>query len=251
MSKKLEEKVAVITGGNSGIGMAVAKLFKAEGARLGLFGRNEETMRNVIQELGGHDVGFAGDVTSAKDLDAFFGEVKSKYGKIDILYVNAGISKVGPIAEMTPSLYNEMFDINVKGAFNSVQRALPMMRNGSTITFTTSNAVHIGHPNLSVYSATKAALGSFTKSFAAELLSLGIRVNSVSPGPIDTTLVTKGMDAKARAAFVQETAKSIPMKRMGRADEIAKAVLFLASDDSSFMTGEEIIVDGGGVILRA
>lgn len=250
MSGKLVGKVAVITGGNSGIGLEVAKLFSSEGAEVALFGRDAATMDKAIKELDGSGLGYTGDVTSFEDQLHFVEKVRERYGRIDILFVNAGISKSIPVSDVTPEAFDEMFNINVKGAFYSVQLALPLMAKGSTITMTTSNVIHIGYPNLSLYSATKAAMSSLTKSFAAEFIERGIRVNSVSPGPIETPLLTKSMDIKTQQAVFSHIAGAIPMKRMGRPDEIAKAVLFLASDDSSFMTGEELIVDGGGHSLR-
>ncbi len=246
MAKKLEGKIAVITGGNSGIGLETARLFKAEGARLAIFGRNQKELDKVIQKLGGEDLGFEGDVTYMEDLDLFFQKVKEVYGRVDILFVNAGISKSAGIAEVSELIYDEMFAINVKGVFYTVQKALPLLQNGSAITITTSNVIHVGYPNLSVYTATKSAIRGFARSFAAELLERGIRVNTVSPGPIETTLLTKNMDVKTHNAVMQNIAAQIPMKRMGRTEEIAKAVLFLSSDDSSFMTGTEVVIDGGG-----
>jgi Dehydrogenases with different specificities (related to short-chain alcohol dehydrogenases) len=242
---KLNGKVAAITGGNGGIGLATAKLFKAEGARLALFGRDTAQMNSAIAELGGKDLGFAGDVTSLSELDSFFQSVKEKYGVIDTLFVNAGISKSASIETASEQFYNDLFDINVKGAFFTIQKALPLMAENSSIVVTTSNSLHNGYKDLSIYSATKGALKSMVHSLAAELLAKKIRINAVCPGPIATTLLTKNMDAKTHDMIMSAIAEQIPMKRMGEADEIAKAVLFLASTDSSFMTGEEIVVDGG------
>lgn len=242
---KLNGKVGVITGGNGGIGLATAKLFKTEGAHLALFGREIGSMDLAIAELGGQDLGCTGDVSSTSDLDLFFKDVKRKYGKIDILFANAGISKSASIETSTEKFYDDLFSVNVKGAFFTVQKALPLLSENSSIVVTTSNSLHNGYKDLSLYSATKGALKSMVHSLAAELLDRKIRINCISPGPIATTLLTKNLDSRTHDLIMSTIAKQIPMKRIGEADEIAKAVLFLASTDSSFMTGEEIVVDGG------
>jgi NAD(P)-dependent dehydrogenase (short-subunit alcohol dehydrogenase family) len=242
---KLNSKIAAITGGNGGIGLATAKLFQAEGAKLALFGRDESAMTAAITELGGKDLGVAGDVSSLPDLEKFFAKVKERYGKIDTLFVNAGISKSVSVESATESFFDDLFNINVKGAFFTIQKALPLMAENSSIVVTTSNSLHNGYKDLSIYSGTKGALKSMVQSLAAELLAKKIRINAVCPGPIATTLLTKNMDQKTHDMIMSAIAEQIPMKRMGEAQEIAKAVLFLASSDSSFMTGEEIVVDGG------
>ena len=245
-SNKLAGKVAVITGGNSGIGLATAKLFKSEGAKIAFIGRDQKTITDTIESLGGNDFGFKGDVTSQVELTEFFRQVKSRFGKIDVLFANAGISKTALIAETSQEFYDEMFAINVRGIFFTVQKALPLLQRGSSIVITTSVVNQMGFVNSSVYSATKAATRSFVRCFAAELLDQGIRVNAVSPGPIDTPIMAKGgADPKTLATTIEHVKNMIPMKRTGTADEVAKAVLFMASDDSSFTTGEELMVDGG------
>lgn len=242
---KLKNKTAVITGGNGGIGFATAKLFKSEGAKLALFGRDPVQMNAAVQELGADVMGKTGDVSSVKDLESFFDEVKRTHGKIDTLFVNAGISKSAKIEDVTEAFFAELFDVNVKGAFYTIQKALPLMSEGGSIVVTASNSLHNGYQDLSTYSATKGALKSMVHALAAELLPRKIRINAVSPGPIATKLLTKDLDQKTHDMVMATIAEQIPMKRMGEACEIAKAVLFLSSDDSSFMTGEEIIVDGG------
>ncbi len=246
MKMKLEGKIAVITGGNSGIGLETAKLLKSEGARLALFGQDQTSMEKTIRELGGSDLGFVGDVSSIQDLTLFVEKIKEQYGKIDILFINAGISKSAAINEVSESFYDKIFNTNVKGAFFSIQKALPLMGEGSSIVVTTSNVIHVGYTQLSTYSASKGALGALVRSAAAELIGHGIRINAVSPGPIETSLLTKNLDKETHIAVMKQIAEHIPMKRMGKASEVAKAVLFLASDDSTFMTGEELVIDGGG-----
>ncbi|AKT41180.1 SDR family oxidoreductase [Chondromyces crocatus] len=242
---KLTGKVAAITGGNRGIGLATAQLFRAEGARVAIFGRDEATPEHAAL-LGADALGFAGDVTSIHDVKAFFQAVEQRFGHLDVLFVNAGVSKSAPIADVTEDFFDELFDINVKGAFFTVQQALPLLGSPASIVINTSMVNQVGYPALSVYSATKAALRALVRSFAAELVERGIRVNAVSPGPIATTLLTRDIpDAATRDAILTGIASAIPMKRMGTPAEIARAVLYLASDDASFTTAEELVVDGG------
>jgi NAD(P)-dependent dehydrogenase (short-subunit alcohol dehydrogenase family) len=245
-SKKLTGKVAVVTGGNSGIGLASAQLLHAEGAKVAIMGRDRKTIDSALKTIGEDSLGFAGDVSSIKDLEAFMSEVKSKFGKIDTLFVNAGIAKSSPISDASEAFYDEMFGINVKGAFFTVQKALPLLKDGGTIVMCTSIVSHYGMANSSVYAGTKAALRSFVQCLAAELLPRGIRVNCVSPGPIETPILARsGVDANTLSSIKEYLTQTIPMKRMGKPEEVAKAVLYLASDESSFTTGSEIMVDGG------
>jgi len=244
--KRFEGKIAVITGGNSGIGLGTAKMFVQEGAKVAFIGRDQKTIDSTLEILGSGHLGYKGDVTSQTDLEGFFQAIKEKYGKIDTLFVNAGISKTASIANTSEAFYDEMFNINIKGAFFTVQHALPLMSKGTSIVLTSSIMAHTGMPDSSVYSASKAALRSFTRSFASELLPQGIRVNAVGPGPITTPIMVRNAeDPVAMAAMMEHVTGVIPMRRMGTPEEVAKAVLFLASDDSSFTTGIEIAVDGG------
>ncbi len=221
--RKLEGKIAVITGGNSGIGRATAQLFNQEGARIALIGRDQTSIDETLAELSGENVGFKGDVTSAKDLNGFFDQVRSRFGKIDILFINAGIAEQSMIADTSPEFYDRHFNINVRGAFFAVP----------------------------VYSATKAALRSMVQCWAAELLPEGIRVNSVSPGPTATSIINRNVaDEKAFEPILEFMKAMVPMKRMGEPLEVAKAVLFMASEDSSFTTGAELMVDGGMTQVR-
>lgn len=249
--RKLEGKIAVITGGNSGIGRATAQLFNQEGARIALIGRDQKSVDETLAELSGENLGFKGDVTSEKDLNGFFDQVRSRFGKIDILFINAGIAEQSMIADTSPEFYDRHFNINVRGAFFAVQKALPLLQKGSSIVVTTSVVSHFGGAGSSVYSATKAALRSMVQCWAAELLPEGIRVNSVSPGPTATSIINRNVaDEKAFEPILEFMKNMVPMKRMGEPLEVAKAVLFMASEDSSFTTGAELMVDGGMTQVR-
>ena len=244
-------KVAVITGGNSGIGLATVKLFHQEGARIAFSGRDQRSIDETLRTIPGDHLGFRGDVTSQEDLTRFFEAIGAKFGRIDTLFVNAGISKTSAIETTTEALYDEMFDINVRGAFFTVQKALPLLKDGGSIVVCTSIVSHLGAAHSSIYSATKAALRSFVQCFAAELLPRGIRVNSVSPGPTETPIIGRsGLDEKTVAAVKSHLIQVIPMKRMGKPEEVGRAVLFLASEDASFTTGAELMVDGGWTQMR-
>lgn len=244
-------KVVVVTGGNSGIGRASVKAFSEEGAKVAFLGRDQKSIAETLTELEGMHLGFAGDVTSAGDLENFFAAVQSKFGQIDVLFVNAGISKTSTIGDTTEDFFDETFDINVKGSFFSVKKALPLMKDGGSIVFTTSIVSHLGAAQGSVYSASKAALRSLVQCFAAELLPRKIRVNSVSPGPIETPIIERSGLGSVRAAQVKDHLKTlIPMGRLGHGDEVAKAVLFMASEEASFTTGSELMVDGGWTEIR-
>lgn len=239
MNGKLHGKVAVITGGNSGIGLASAQLFAREGASVVVFGREE----NVLH----HDglIGVRGDVTSETDLQRLFETVRARFGRIDVLFANAGLSKSAALGDVTRDFFDQLFDVNVKGTFFTVQHALPLLARGASVIVTTSNTNSVGYPNLSVYGGTKAATRAFVRSWAAELVGRDVRVNALSPGPIATSLLTKEVDTVTREAMFAGISSIIPMKRMGLAEEVARSALFLASNDSSFMTAAELVVDGG------
>lgn len=245
--RRLEGKVAVVTGGNSGIGLAAAKRLQEEGARVAISGRNAKTLGEAVKAIGNGIVGIQSDVASSADLDKLYATVSQKLGKIDVLFVNAGIYKFMPLATTSEGLYDELFGINAKGAYFTIQKALPFLNDGASIILNASVANKKGMVNGTVYAATKAALRSFTRSIAAELVSRGIRVNAVSPGPIHTPegFERSGLSKEALEEFAKNIVNLVPMKRMGEPSEIAGVVAFLASADASYITGADIPVDGG------
>src|SRR5207247_10748684 len=244
--KRLEGKVAVVTGGNSGIGLATAQRVQEEGARVAILGRSRKTLDEAVKTIGNGVVAVQGDVAKLADLDKLYAEVSQKLGKIDVLFVNAGVAKFVPFAETSESVYDEQFDINIKGAYFTIQKALPFLNDGASIILNTSVVDSKGYAGTSAYSATKAALRSLARTAAAELVGRGIRVNTVAPGPIVTPIVEKsGLSKKAIDEFAKETVAKVPMKRFGQPEEVAATVAFLASQDASYITGVEINVDGG------
>ena len=243
---KLAGKVAVITGGNSGIGLATAKEFSEQGARVVITGRDQRTLDAAAREIGGDVLAVRSDASSLAEIDELFAAVQEKFGQIDVLFVNAGVGKFAPVEAVTEELFDQIMDINFKGAYFTIQKALPLLNDNASIILNTSINAHIGMPNTSVYAASKAALITLARTLSAELVGRGIRVNAISPGPVTTPIFGRlGLPPEE----LEETAKNIqaqvPMKRFGRPEEIAKTVLFLASADSSFLLGTEIIADGG------
>ncbi len=243
---KLKGKVAVITGGNSGIGLATAKEFAAQGARLVVSGRDQKTLDEAAKELGSEVLVVRADVAKLADIDKLFAAVKVKFGRIDVLFVNAGIGKFAPLEAVTEELYDAIVDINLKGAYFTIQKALPLLADGASIVLNTSINAHIGMPNSSVYAASKAGLLSLARTLSAELVGRNIRVNAISPGPVTTPIFGRlGLAPEVLEQTRQAILSQIPMKRFGQPEEIAKAALFLASSDSSFLLGTEIVADGG------
>lgn len=239
-------KVAVITGGNSGIGLATAKELIASGAKVVIAGRDQKTLDEAVQTLGENALGIKTDVTSANDLKSLFERANERFGKVDVLFVNAGIAKFAPLEESDEALFDEIVNINFKGSYFTVKYSLPFLNDGASIIFTTTVAAKVGMAGASIYAASKSAIHSLVRIFAAELVGRGIRVNSVSPGPIETPIFDRlGMPADAKADAKAGMAAGVPMKRLGTAAEVAHAVAFLASAESSYITGVDLDVDGG------
>src|SRR6202166_4093249 len=234
----LEGKVAVITGGNSGIGLATAKRFVAEGAYVFITGRRQAELNEAAAKFGSNVTAVQGDVSILEDLDRLYREVKSKKGKIDIVFANAGIVETVETPAATPEHFDRTFNTDARGAYFTVQRALPLLNDGASIILNGSGAWQKGIPIYGTYSATKAALRSYVRTWTAEFASRGIRANVISPGPIETPIIDKQFPTREAADALREQFKArIPLGRLGRAEEVASAALFLASDESSFITG--------------
>jgi NAD(P)-dependent dehydrogenase (short-subunit alcohol dehydrogenase family) len=246
ITKRLEGKIAVITGGSSGIGLATVQRFVEEGAYVFITGRRQSEVDVAVNQIGKNVTGVQGDVSNLKDLDRLYDTVKQQKGRIDILFANAGIMESASLGSITEFHFDKTFNVNVKGLLFTVQKALPLFQDGGSIVLTASVGGSKGTQALSVYNASKAAIRSFARSWTVDLKHRRIRVNAISPGPIDTPGLSRLFEKGQQADQVKTTLLStIPMGRMGNPDEVAKAVLFLASDDSSFITGIELFVDGG------
>jgi NAD(P)-dependent dehydrogenase (short-subunit alcohol dehydrogenase family) len=243
---RLTGKVAVVTGGNSGIGLATAKRFSDEGAKVVITGRDQKTLDAAVKTIGGDVVALRSDVSKLADLDKLYKTVGEKFGKIDVLFANAGIAKFAPVTESNEALFDETFDVNVKGVYFAIQKALPLLNDGASIIINSSVVNETGAAGASVYAATKAAVRSFARTLTTELVDRNIRVNVVSPGPIQTPIFGRTGLTKAQVdGFTRDIVTKVPMKRLGKPEEVADAVLFLATPESSYITGVDINVDGG------
>lgn len=246
MSQKLLEKVALITGGTSGIGLATAKRFVAEGAYVFITGRRQAELDAAVNAIGKNVTGVQSDVSVLADLDRLYTRIEQEKGRLDIIFANAGGGGVAPLGAITEEDFDKTFNINVKGVLFTVQKALPLLPDGASIILNASTASTVGTPAFSVYSATKAAVRSFARNWTIDLKERKIRVNAISPGVVPTPGYDHlGLSNEQLQAFVDSQATTIPLGRVGTPDEIAKAVVFLASDDSSFVNGIELFVDGG------
>jgi NAD(P)-dependent dehydrogenase (short-subunit alcohol dehydrogenase family) len=247
MKNRFEGKTILVTGGNSGMGFATAKRIVQEGGRVVITGRDEKTLQAAERELGANAFAIRADVSDLKALDGLFATIKQKYGKIDGVFANAGIAKFTPLKQVTEAEYDSLFDINVKGLFFTVQKAIPLLNRGSAVVLNASVAASRGSDMMGIYSATKAAVRSLARSFSAAHLADGIRVNVVSPGPIETPIWSRseGLAGEAVDATKKAIADGNPSKRYGTMEEIAAPVAFLLSEESSYIVGVELTVDGG------
>ncbi|WP_158798788.1 SDR family NAD(P)-dependent oxidoreductase [Pedobacter sp. L105] len=244
--KKLENKVAVVTGGNSGIGLAAAVLFAEQGAKVAVTGRDQQTLDSAVKEIGHEAIGIIGDVSTVSQIEATYKKTAETFGKIDVLVINAGVFIPGALADFTEEEFDKTSDINFKGVFFSVQKALPYLNDGASVVITSSALATMGLGGTSVYSATKGAVITLAKAFSIELAGRNIRVNILSPGPIVTPIMTRDgatpeQFEKAKSGMASKTV----VGRMGNSEEIAQGFLYLASDDSRFMLGGELLLDGG------
>jgi len=244
--KRLENKVAVITGGNSGIGLATAREFLNEGAQVVLTGRDKATLDQAANELGSQALTLVSDAGKLEDIQKLAAFVKEKFGRVDVLFLNAGIAKFAPIEMIDEAIYEDTFDVNVKGVFFTVKALLPLMKEGSSVIINASINANIGMANSSIYAASKAAALSFARTLSGELVSRKIRVNAISPGPVSTSILSRlGLPSDQLEQMTGFLQGQVPLGRFGTPEELAKVALFFASDDSSFILGAELVVDGG------
>jgi NAD(P)-dependent dehydrogenase (short-subunit alcohol dehydrogenase family) len=243
---KLKDKNVLITGGNSGMGLETARLFVSEGANVIITGRRQKDLDDAVKSIGGSITGIQGDVSNLADLDRLFASIKQSHGHLDVVFANAGIGEVMPFEHVNEDHFDRQFDINVKGLFFTVQKALPLLKDGASVILNASIVNYKGMEAFSVYSATKAAVRSFARSWTNDLKARKIRVNAISPGPIETPIFGKmGLTDAQAQGFAEAMPSQVPLGRMGKPSEIATAVLFLASNDSSYISGIDLSVDGG------
>jgi len=250
MGQRFKDKVAVVTGGNSGIGLATAKAYTREGARVAITGRSDTTLKTAQKELGPDALVIKADMSRVPEITAAMDQIKQKHGRIDALFVNAGIGRFVPLEAVTEEFFDETMATNLKGAFFTVQKAIPLLSRGAAVVLNASINAHMGMPNSSVYGASKAAVVNLAKTLSADLLQRGVRVNVVSPGPVATPILDRmGLPEEQTRQTKEWITQQVPLKRFGHPDEIAAAVLYLSSSESRFVVGTELVVDGGMIQL--
>lgn len=250
MQRRLDGKKALITGGNSGIGLATAKLFLAQGAQVAITGRNAEALKQAHQDLGGQALTFKCDAGKVGEIQDCMATLQAQWGGLDVLVVNAAIAGPAPFEHVSEAQFDELASVNFKGVFFTIQKALPLLAPQASVIVMTSISNQMGSPNFSVYAACKAALRSMVQTLGLELIPRGIRVNAISPGPIATPMWNKfGMPDEVAQAVQADVQQKSPIKRFGQTDEVARTALFLASEDASYIVGQEIVVDGGMSLL--
>lgn len=251
MSSRFSNRIVLVIGGNSGIGRAAALAYAAEGGTVAITGRDPKTLAAVAAEIGPGTLAIRADIGDVASTDEIARQLRERHGRVDVLFVNAGVGGFAPVPAVTPELWDQVHDVNLRGCFFAAQKILPLMGRGASIVFTGSIGSQLAAPANVVYASSKAGLRAVTRIFAVELVAQGIRVNMVSPGPTETPIIYRnpGMDEKAADALRQMMIANTPMKRMGTPEEIARAVLFLSSDEASFITGVDLFVDGGVIEL--
>ena len=250
MSERFKGKVAVVTGGNSGIGLATAKAYVREGAKVAITGRSDATLKSAQKELGPDALVIKADMSKVAEIASAMAQVKRKFGRIDALFVNAGIGKFVPFEEVTEEFFDWTMETNLKGAFFTVQKAVPLFSKGAAVVLNASVNAHLGMPGSTVYGASKAAVVNLAKTLSADLLPRGVRVNVVSPGPIATPILDRmGLPEAETRQIKEQIAEQVPLKRFGQPEDIAAAVLYLTSAESSYILGTELVVDGGMIGL--
>jgi len=250
MKGRFEGKVAVVTGGNSGIGLATARAFAREGAKVAITGRSDATLKTAQKELGPDVLVLKADMARIPEIEGSMARIKERFGRIDALFVNAGIGRFVPFEEVTEEFFDETMATNLKGAYFTIQKAVPLLSRGAAVVLNASINAHMGMPGSSVYGASKAAVVNLAKTLSADLLSKNVRVNVVSPGPVTTPILDRmGLPEAETRQLKEQIAARVPLKRFGHPDEIAAAVLYLSSTESAFVVGTELIVDGGMIQL--
>jgi NAD(P)-dependent dehydrogenase (short-subunit alcohol dehydrogenase family) len=250
MTQRFDGKTAVITGGNSGIGLATARAFVAEGAKVVIIGRSEATLKAAQDELGSGVLAIRTDVSRVADITRAMEEIRVSFGRIDVLFVNAGIAKFVPLEDVTEEMFDETMSTNLKGAYFTVQKAIPLLSNGAAVVLNASISAHVGMPNTSVYAASKAGVLNLAKTLSADLLARGVRVNVISPGPVDTPIFDRmGMPREETRQTKEQITQLTPLKRFAQPSEIADAVLYLSSHASRFIIGTDLVIDGGRIQL--